>query len=29
VEIKRNTPEDLFRSPVPHTTYLLERRQAP
>lgn len=25
VEIKRNTPEDLFRSPVPHTTYLLER----
>jgi hypothetical protein len=27
VEIKRNTPEDLFRSPVPHTTYLLERKR--
>ncbi len=27
VEVKRNTPEDLFRSPVPHTTYLLDRRQ--
>jgi len=26
VEVKRNTPEDLFRSPVPHTTYLLERK---
>jgi len=25
VEAKRNTPEDLFRSPVPHVTYLLER----
>jgi hypothetical protein len=29
VEVKRNTPEDLFRSPVPHTTYLLERKEAP
>jgi hypothetical protein len=28
VEVKRNTPEDLFRSPVPHTTYLLERKTA-
>jgi hypothetical protein len=28
VEVKRNTPEDLFRSPVPHTTYLLERKAA-
>jgi len=27
VEIKRNTPEDLFRSPIPHTTYLLDRRE--
>ncbi len=26
VEAKRNTPEDLFRSPVPHVTYLLERK---
>ena len=26
VETKRNTPEDIFRSPVPHTTYLLERK---
>jgi len=26
VEIKRNTPEDLFRSPIPHATYLLDRR---
>ena len=29
VEVKRNTPEDLFRSPVPHTTYLLERKLSP
>ena len=29
VEVKRNTPEDLFRSPVPHTTYLLKRKTAP
>lgn len=29
VETKRNTPEDLFRSPVPHHTYLLERPDAP
>jgi hypothetical protein len=28
VEVKRNTPEDLFRSPVPHATYLLERKTA-
>jgi hypothetical protein len=28
VEVKRNTPEDLFRSPVPHATYLLERKPA-
>ena len=27
IQIKRNTPEDLFRSPVPHTTYLLQREQ--
>lgn len=27
VEVKRNTPEDLFRSPIPHTTYLLDRRE--
>jgi len=26
VEVKRNTPEDLFRSPVPHSTWLLERK---
>jgi hypothetical protein len=26
VDVKRNTPEDLFRSPVPHATYLLERK---
>jgi hypothetical protein len=25
VQVKRNTPEDLYRSPVPHVTYLLER----
>lgn len=28
VEAKRNTPEDLFRSPVDHVTYLLERKAA-
>jgi hypothetical protein len=27
IEVKRNTPEDLFRSPVPHTTYLLQRKE--
>lgn len=26
VETKRNTAEDIFRSPVPHTTWLLERK---
>ena len=26
VEVKRNSPEDLFRSPVPHDTWLLERK---
>jgi hypothetical protein len=29
IESKRNTPEDLFRSPVPHVTYLLERKTTP
>ena len=29
VEAKRNTPEDLFRSPVDHVTYLLQRKTAP
>jgi hypothetical protein len=29
IEAKRNTPEDLFRSPVEHVTYLLQRKIAP
>jgi hypothetical protein len=27
IEVKRNTPEDLFRSPLPHTTFLLKREE--